>query len=198
MKINQANKRRFNIIQILIITLIFTLIASMTLPTYSKASTDYSNEYNQKENALSLALFYNTSTGKVFLDESIALSNYNFEQEELDFVKAYFNNLSVNDTTSLLKSQGLDVSIYQNKTKNVIVGRVAPIIIWAGVAIVGILTAGAVIFTSKYFNYKEKQNLVNKCYNAGGTPKLDTRDRTGVNGKVSSSSSAYAFECIKK
>ncbi len=76
-------------------------------------------------------------------------------------------------------------------------------IVWfVPVIIAAIVVSGTLIFTGMYFNYKEKQNLVNQCYKHKGTPVIDSRDKSGLKGKPnggsSSSTKNYKFKCVKK
>ncbi|WP_227659016.1 MULTISPECIES: hypothetical protein [unclassified Corynebacterium] len=59
-------------------------------------------------------------------------------------------------------------------------------IIWGGVAILGMLTDGGLIFYSMYTSHEEKQNLVNRCSDSGGKPIIDSRDSVGVEGTTDS------------
>ena len=62
------------------------------------------------------------------------------------------------------------------KSEDEVTTMVAPVIVWGGVVILGIFTGAALYFSSKYMTHVEKQNLINRCYDMGGTPSLDSGD----------------------
>lgn len=74
-------------------------------------------------------------------------------------------------------------------------------IIWGGVAALGILAGGGLIFYAMYSSHEEKQTLINRCYDKGGNPVVDSRDSAGVEGTTDSGaakhSGGYRFECQK-
>ena len=79
--------------------------------------------------------------------------------------------------------------------------RVAPLIVWGGIAALGIFSGAALYFSSKYMNHLEKQNLINRCYDVGGTPSLDAGDTGCMGGAPKKAwgkiSNSYSFECVK-
>ena len=57
------------------------------------------------------------------------------------------------------------------------------------------------IHYSMYTTHAEKQNLINQCYQNGGSPVVDSRDSAGVEGTTDSGAAknegGYRFECQK-
>lgn len=68
-------------------------------------------------------------------------------------------------------------------------------------ALKGILAGGEAIFYAMYSSYAEKQMLIDPCYDNGGTPVIDSRDSSGVEGTTDSGAAkhagGYRFECQK-
>lgn len=78
--------------------------------------------------------------------------------------------------------------------------RSASIILWVGIAvIVAIVATTGLYFSSTYMTHKEKQNLINSCYEVGGTPIIDSGDVGEIGGEPEKAwwkiSNTYTFEC---
>lgn len=63
------------------------------------------------------------------------------------------------------------------------------------------LIGSALIFSSIYFNHKEKTELIDKCYEKNGTPSVESADKADVSGTTKSASAksngGYKFEFVK-
>lgn len=144
--------------------------------------------------ALEKSIYVNLQSRTAHIDKEKALSYYNFTEEELQFIQITLDSLS-DDQIQLV----IDHS--NASSEGGIQTRIAPIIVWGGIAALGIFTGAALYFSSNYMNYKEKQNLVNRCYNVGGTPVIESGDTGGVHGAPKKAwwkiSNTYTFECVK-
>ncbi|WP_458119966.1 hypothetical protein [Paenibacillus sp. Z6-24] len=152
----------------------------------------------KKEAALSESLEYSARTGKIAINQVKAKQLYNFSDQEIKGYAAFLDSLTPDETKELLTAYGVDVSAADTGNGE-ITPQIAPII-WIGIIAIGVI-AGGVIFTALYFNHQQKMTLINRCYDEGGTPKIDSRDSSGLNGTTSSGAAeganGYKFECVK-
>ncbi len=214
--------------QYLIPLLVFTLVFTSSLSSYayaevskettsiqaferakSLANMDASQQaeilgnipdLKEKEAALGQALTYDNTTGKIILQKEIALQKYAFNETDLNGYSSFLKELTPEQTKELLTAYGIDIHTQDSpKTSGGISVQIAPII-WIGIIAIGVI-AGGVIFTALYFNHQQKMTLINRCYDEGGSPRLDSRDSSGMNGTTNSGAASaangYKFECIK-
>ena len=77
--------------------------------------------------------------------------------------------------------------------------RAVPALVWGGVAVIGIIFGSALIFSSIYFNNREKELLIDRCYDEGGSPQVTNADSAGVSGTTDGGAAqragGYEFEC---
>lgn len=152
-----------------------------------------------KDEAISTSTYYSVKKHEIVLNKQEALSkNPNLTNQEIQEVRKVLKSLSSEDIDQILVDNGY--SLDEVKIDPELAH--ANIVWFVPVIIIGILAAGAIIFTAKYFNHKEKTNLINKCYANGGYPVVDSRDSSGIKGTTSSGSASnaggYKFECKKK
>ena len=144
--------------------------------------------------ALERSVYVNTQSRTAHIDQEKASGYYNFTAEEFQTIQAVLDDLT-DDQIQLM----IDYS--QANSKGGMQARVAPIIVWGGIAVLGIFTGAALYFSSKYMTYKEKQNLINRCYDMGGTPVIESGDTGGLHGEPKKAwwkiSNTYTFECVK-
>ena len=156
-------------------------------------------DLESKQAALSESLVYQSNTGKIVINQVKAKQLYSFSEQELKGYSAFLSSLTPDETHDLLKAYGVDVSTATPTEGNVVTPQIAPII-WIGIIAIGVI-AGGVIFSALYFNHQQKMTLINRCYDEGGTPKIDSRDQSGLNGTTNSGAAeganGYKFECIK-
>lgn len=144
--------------------------------------------------ALDKSVYVDLTTNSAHVDKEKALYHYNFTDHQLNAVQSKLDNLTDEEIESMvnysLSNSGDDLQT-----------RVAPLIVWGGIAALGIFSGAALYFSSKYMNHLEKQNLINRCYDVGGTPSLDSGDTGGMGGAPKKAwwkiSNSYSFECVK-
>ncbi|MDO5032127.1 chromosome partitioning protein ParB [Corynebacterium sp.] len=157
--------------------------------------------------ALAGALAFDPATQKIIVDEAALDENgVDLTASEIASINAELAQLEQSEVERALEESGQDPEKVAAPEMEEGIGlRAAPAVIpiaWkVGIAIIGILTAGALIFTAKYFSHKEKMTLINKCYDNSGYPVVDSRDKGGVEGTTDSakanSAGGYKFECRK-
>lgn len=144
--------------------------------------------------ALDKSVYVDMQSRTAHVDKEKAMSYYNFTDEELNSVQVTLDNLTDDQIQEM-------INYAQFTSEDGIQPRVAPAIIWGGIAILGIFTGAALYFSSKYMTYKEKQNLINRCYDMGGTPSIESGDTGGLHGAPKKAwwkiSNQYTFECVK-
>lgn len=151
---------------------------------------------------LSLAevMYYDSGADEIRLIEN-QIDYDRVTKAEVDQIKSGLTDLSDEQIDQVLAENGYDPAEMRQSNNSGTSFRIAPAVIWGGVAILGILTGGGLIFYATYTSHEEKQNLVNKCYENGGTPVVDSRDSTGVEGSPDSGAAqkegGYRFECQK-
>ena len=101
----------------------------------------------------------------------------------------------------VLLQNGYDLKETKVSGEDVATTNVAPVV-WLSGAAIATLVTGALIFSAMYFNHKEKQNLIDKCYENDGYPEVDSRNEAGVEGTTDSAAAdhagGYKFECKKR
>lgn len=151
-----------------------------------------------EEEAIASGIFYDPSSRTFILDEELVTQNIDISQEVLAGYQEKLNNISSDEAEAAMQSVGADVN--QNDSGEVST-QVAPAIIYGGVAAFGLFLGAAVIFSALYFNHQQKMNLIDRCYDEGGTPQVDSADSAGLNGtknsSASSSANGYEFECVE-
>lgn len=151
---------------------------------------------------LSLAevMYYDSDADEIRLIEN-QIDYDRVTKAEVEKIKSGLADLSDEQINQVLTENGYDPAEMRQSDNSGVSFRIAPAVIWGGVAILGILTGGGLIFYATYTSHEEKQNLVNKCYENGGTPVVDSRDSTGVEGSPDSGAAqkegGYRFECQK-
>lgn len=180
--------------KLIVIILAFVLTFSSLFTPISNAQT-----IADKNEAIATSTYYSVKKHEILLNEQEALSkNPNLTNQELNQVNKYLKSLSDEDIDEILIENGYSLEEVKIDPS---LGH-ANIVWYVPVIIIGILVTGALIFTAKYFSHKEKMNLIDKCYDNGGYPVVDSRDRSGVNGTTSSagakSAGGYKFECRKR
>ncbi|SEH46800.1 hypothetical protein SAMN05192559_101614 [Halobacillus karajensis] len=143
--------------------------------------------------ALNESVYVHTQERAAYLNKEKALSLYDFTKEEMNMVETELHNLTDQQIQEMIN--------YAQANNDGVQIMVAPLIVWGGIAALGIFAGTALYFSSKYMNYKEKQNLVNRCYDVGGTPSLDSGDNGGIHSAPKKAwwkiSNTYSFECVK-
>lgn len=144
--------------------------------------------------ALDKSVYVNLETRTVHLDKEKALHYYRFTDEELNQIQQTLDNLTEEEIEQIII----------HSTANSDGGaepRVASIIVWVSIAILAIFTSIALYFSSKYMTHKEKQTLINRCYDIGGRPVIDSGDTGGLGGAPEKAwwkiSNTYTFECVQ-
>lgn len=149
---------------------------------------------DEKERALDQSIYIDLENRTASLDREKALQGYAFTEKELQIVEDRLGSLT-DEEVQLMIEEASPVS------EDDVTTMVAPVIVWGGVAILGIFTGAALYFSSKYMTHVEKQNLINRCYDMGGTPSLDSGDTGGMGGAPKKAwwkiSNTYTFECVK-
>lgn len=142
--------------------------------------------------ALEKSIYVNTMTNTAHIDHDKALSYYNFTTQEFTMIQQQLNQLTEDQVIEII-NYTLNNSEGEPHAKSV------SIIIWVGIIVIGIVTSLALYFSSKYITHQEKQNLINRCYDAGGTPIIDSADLGGIGGAPEKAwwkiSSSYKFQC---
>lgn len=142
--------------------------------------------------ALEQSIFVNTMTNTAHIDQAKALQYYDFTDKELTTLQHQLDQLTEDEVTEIV-NYTLANSGEEAQTRSV------SLIIWVGVIVIGIVTSLALYFSSKYITHKEKMTLIDRCYDAGGTPIIDSADVGGLNGAPEKAwwkiSSTYKFEC---
>ncbi|MBC9874334.1 hypothetical protein [Macrococcoides bohemicum] len=179
--------------RILMFLSIMFVICNIITPVSNAATID------SKEEALQESTYYSIKDNKIVLNKDEALdNNSNLTRNELNSVEVMYDSFSDKDIDKILVDNGYDLD--EVKIDDTDLGH-ANIVWFVPVIIIGILVAGTLIFSGMYFNYKEKKNLVDKCYSHGGRARIDSRDKNGIKGGVSSATAdrigGYKFDCVK-
>lgn len=149
---------------------------------------------------LAEATYYDAGTDEIRLDER-SIDSSRVTAAEVDAVRLGLETLSDEQIDEVLLDNGMNPDEVRHTVEPGTSLRIAPAIIWGGVAILGILAGGGLIFYAMYTSHAEKQNLINRCYDNGGAPVIDSRDSAGVEGTTDSGAAqragGYRFECQK-
>lgn len=150
--------------------------------------------------ALSEAVYYDAGADEFRLNEG-KIDHDRVTAAEVDTAESELADLSDEQIDQVIADNGYDPEQMRQPDNSGIAPRIAPAVIWGGVALIGILAGGGLIFYAIYTTHAEKQNLINQCYDNGGTPVIDSRDSAGVEGTTDSGaakqSGGYRFECQK-
>lgn len=143
--------------------------------------------------ALDKSIYINTISKTAHIDREQALSYYEFTSEELDAVQNDLDHLTEEEVTQIIHHS------MANGDDGVQL-RSASVIIWVGVSIIlAIVASTAIYFSSTYMTHKEKQNLIDGCYEVGGTPIIDSGDTGELGGEPEKAwwkiSNTYTFKC---
>lgn len=152
-----------------------------------------------KNDAITSSTYYSIKTHEIVLNEQEVLSkDSSITNQEIDQVKQILEALTDEEIDEILVQNGYSLETLKIDTDS----AHANIVWYVPVIIIGLLVAGALIFSALYFNHKEKMNFVNKCYDHSGYPQIDSRDKAGLNGTTNSGEAAaaggYTLECRKK
>lgn len=192
--------KKFNFIYMLVTVLVLSLIS----PSLAQANTDLSVDEQNKAIALSESILFNFNTGKLEIDKELAEEKYTFSNSELNQVENVLDSLSVEETKDLLLAQGIDMENYEGEILlkedgDEVIQYAWPIIWLAGIGLISFI---GYLFYDKYLSNKEKKNLINRCYDAGGYPVIDNRDISGQYGTTNDSAAVniggYNFACSRE
>lgn len=192
--------KKFNFIYMLVTVLVLSLI----LPSLAHANTDLSVDEQNKAIALSESILFNFNTGKLEIDKELAEEKYTFSNSELNQVENVLDSLSVEETKDLLLAQGIDMENYEGEILlkedgDEVIQYAWPIIWLAGIGLISFI---GYLFYDKYLADKEKKNLINRCYDAGGYPVIDNRDISGQYGTTNDTAAVniggYNFACSRE
>lgn len=192
--------KKFNFIYMLVTVLVLSLIS----PSLAQANTDLSVDEQNKAIALSESILFNFNTGKLEIDKELAEEKYTFSNSELNQVENVLDSLSVEETKDLLLAQGIDMENYEGEILlkedgDEVIQYAWPIIWLAGIGLISFI---GYLFYDKYLSNKEKKNLINRCYDAGGYPVIDNRDISGQYGTTNDTAAVniggYNFACSRE
>ncbi|MDO4928134.1 MAG: chromosome partitioning protein ParB [Corynebacterium sp.] len=149
---------------------------------------------------LAETMYFDAATDQIRLDEG-RIDYDRVTEFEVEQVRLGLESLSDEQIDEVLLDNGYDPAEIRQSNQSEFSVRAAPVVIWGGAAIIGILTGGGLIFYSQYSSNEEKRNLIDKCHEQGGSPVIDTRDSAGLEGSTDSISAkregGYRFECQK-
>ncbi|WYP27555.1 hypothetical protein NSQ54_05440 [Alkalihalobacillus sp. FSL W8-0930] len=172
------------------------LVASLIFPTgqASAASSEEPLQFPPEAlEALESSVYVDTQSRTAHIDQEKALELYSFTDEEFTLIQERLDQLSDDQIQEMIN--------YATPDSGDISTQVAPAIIWGGIAVIGIFTGAALYFSSKYMTHQEKQNLINRCYDMGGSPSIDSGDVGGMGGEPQKAwwkmSNEYSFECVQ-
>jgi len=184
-------KKKIKILSIMCTILMFHL---MLQPSTSFAQDEAFVFNDEALKALDQSVYVNMATKTAHIDREKALKHYDFTDEELNMIQNELDNLSDDDIEKM-------VNFATYKHDGDVQPRNVSLIVWVSIAALGIITGTALHFSLQYMTYKEKQNLIDQCYDIGGTPKIDSGDVGGINGEPEKAwwkiSNTYTFECVK-
>lgn len=150
--------------------------------------------------ALAEATYYAPGADEIRLAED-RIDHSRVTEAEVDQARAGLENLTDDQINQVLVDNGYDPQEIRNSANGPGTSRVAPIIIWGGLALIGVLVGGGLIFHAQYNSHEEKKSLVEECLKHGGQPVLDSKDAAGLEGTTDSVAAqqegGYRFECQK-
>lgn len=154
----------------------------------------------QSPAALVEAVYFDSDADEFRLNEA-KIDHDRVTTEEIDEVESELSDLSDEEIDQVIAENGYDPDQVREPNPSGVTPMIAPAVIWGGVALIGILTGGGLIFYAMYTTHSEKQSLIDQCYDNGGTPVIDSRDSSGVEGTTDSGAAktagGYRFECQK-
>lgn len=173
------------------------LIATGVVPA---AQADEPNPEIHGPLVLANATIYDPSSDEIRIDRS-KVDHTQVSDATLNKVETGLKTVPDETVNEVLKDNGLDPEETRNQGDSDVSIRIAPAIIWGGAAIPGIIAGGGLIFYAMYTTHEEKMQLVNRCYDEGGTPVVSSQDSAGVEGTTDSGAAqkagGYRFECQK-
>lgn len=176
--------------------ILLTIVLAFTVSLNTVSATSVDPDFKDKYNALEKSGFYNPETNKILLSEETAKSYYDFSNEELNVIKTHLANLTDKEISNILELNNIDPDAIDANTETAHANWV-----WLIPVGIGLILAGGIIFSAMYFSHKEKMTLINKCYDKGGSPKVSSKDKAGLNGTTNSGAAeqagGYKFECVK-
>lgn len=177
------------------------LLAS-TLAVTQATAVEAKEVSGEIDDVISQSVYFVPQTGELSVNEQQVRDAYpdvQIEESVFTDVRSQLKALSDDEVDNLLVENGYDpaeVRVADGEAT----ANAAPIV-WLVVGGIAALGAGALIFTSMYFSHKEKTELINRCYETGGNPVVDSRDQAGVSGQTKSDEAqadgGYKFECRK-
>ena len=192
--------KKNNIFYILVTVLFLSLIS----PGFAHANVDSSIEEQKRAIALSESILFNLNTEKLEIDKGLAQEKYAFPNSELNRIENVLDSLDVEETKNLLLAQGIDMENYEGEIlfkedrDGVIQPFALPVIWLAGIGLVSFI---GYLFYDKYLTDREKRNLINRCYDSGGSPVIDERDTSGRFGTTSDTAAitigGFNFACAR-
>ena len=155
--------------------------ASFALPRIAPSPLAQAHEQHQNPHikgplVLAESMYYDALADEIRLDTRV-LDYERVTPAEVGLIRSGLEKPSDN---------GYNPKELRESTNSGVSFRIAPAIIWGGVAILGIITGGGLIFYAMYTSHAEKQNPIHQCYANGGNPVVDCRDSAGVEGTTDS------------
>lgn len=171
----------------------------LSFSTLFSPTAEAQSNFSKKE-ALAYSVYYSVKDNILVLNEAEALEkNSNITESDIKEINKFLNSMTESDINNILEENGYNLE--DVKLENTELAH-ANIVWFVPIVLIAILATGAIIFTSMYFSYKEKKNLVDKCYSNQGYPVIDSRDHTGIKGKTDGGAAkkagGYKFTCKKK
>jgi|SRR5690625_2742015 len=185
-------KKRTKLLSLISVILMLTFILNPAT-SYADGSDAFDFDAEGLE-ALNKSIYVNSVTRTAHVDKEKALTYYSFTDEELNAVQYELDKLTDSEIQEMIN--------YTLDSDGEGQARSVSVVVWVGLAavILGIIASTAVYFSSKYMTYKEKQNLVNRCYDMGGTPVLDSGDTSDIGAAPEKAwwkiSNTYTFQCV--
>lgn len=182
---------------------LFLVVAAMALFFTSGLlqnveAADTSELQKQLNEAVAQSLYYDKESGKVFIDSEKVGNMYNLSMnEELQIKQANeeLAELSKEEVEKFLIEAGYNPDELEDGQY---VPNIAPIIWLIGI---GIVVVALTYIITTYMKETTKRNAINRCYDMKGKPKVDNRDRFGLDFKVDQFHAefvgGYNFVCNK-
>jgi len=127
--------------------------------------------------ALDHSIYINTLTKTAHIAPYLASNYYDFIDEELNAIQQSLDQLTEVEFDYLIEQS-------VNSDGDGIQLRSASVIVWVEVTVIlAIVATTALYFSLTYMNHLEKQNLIDRCYEVGGTPIIDSGDIGDIGGE---------------
>lgn len=184
---------------------VLSLMALMLVFTSLVSPQVQAEKQQDKTAALADSMYYNPQSDEILLNEAQAQQKSSeVTGEDIDLVKDGLNDLSQEEIDQALVDSGYTLDEVKAEDTELATANALPAIpiAWkVSLAIIGMLGAGALIFTALYFNHQEKMSLIDQCYANDGYPVVDSGDSAGVSGttdeREAEANGGYNFECRK-